>query len=243
MDDSQVFQVNMATQLESHVTSDCGSLVTGHPRTWVEHKYLRRDMPLITCPFSYWRPTSMRSAPPPSVIYLPSSGGHTGSRITPEVSYLLDKPDATYLIQSSLLPAGDFHFVATAFRKTEVWLSGLDTRTEMSESLPLRDRFLVLNVSSSVHPRPYTKPAVRFSSPPWRGASLEPEPTSVHPSSSSNPTPTVEVLKTLVPALIPDPSSFEESISSICAAHDIDKSIASAVTQAARRRSNRFIER
>ena len=48
----------------------------------------------------------------------------------------------------------------------------------------------------------------------------------------------VELLKSLVPALVEDPTSFEEAISSICAAHDVDESVVSALKQAARRGSS-----
>ncbi|KAF9646725.1 hypothetical protein BDM02DRAFT_3254809 [Thelephora ganbajun] len=138
-------------------------------------------------------------------IYLPSSGGYTGSRITPE--------PATHLTTSSLLPAGGFHFAVIASKRTGVWL----------------------------HPCPYAKPAVRFSTPPSHCASipLDPETPPTRPAlaSTSDPNPTVELLKSLVPALVKDPASFEESISSICAAHDIDKSVISAMTQATRHSS------
>ncbi|KAF9642595.1 hypothetical protein BDM02DRAFT_3132981 [Thelephora ganbajun] len=93
----------------------------------------------------------------------------------------------------------------------------------------------------STRPCPYAKPVVRFSTPPLRCASipLDPEtpPTRPASASTSDPNPTVELLKSLVPALVKDPASFEESISSICAAHNIDKSVISAVTQATRRSS------
>ena len=74
--------------------------------------------------------------------------------------------------------------------------------------------------------------------------SPDPESTSIRLASTStpaptpNPTLTVEVLKSLVPALVEDPTSFEESISSIFAAHNIDESTLSSVIQAARRRSS-----
>ena len=74
--------------------------------------------------------------------------------------------------------------------------------------------------------------------------SLDPEPTLTRPASTStpksapNPTLTVELLKSLVPALVEDPESFGESISAIFAAHNIDESVLSTVTQAAGRRTS-----
>ncbi|KAF9653291.1 hypothetical protein BDM02DRAFT_3182831 [Thelephora ganbajun] len=149
----------------------------------------------------------MRNAQPPTVIYLPSLGGHAGSRITPE------------LVTRKRFP----------FRRYSIQEDG---------SMVVRVR----HPNQDARPRPYAKPVVRFNTPSSRHASLLPnfESASAHPTSTStsDPNPTVELLKSLVPALVEDPSSFEESISSICAAHDIDESAIFAVMQATRRRSS-----
>ncbi|KAF9647380.1 hypothetical protein BDM02DRAFT_3188044 [Thelephora ganbajun] len=148
----------------------------------------------------------MRNAQPPTVIYLPSLGGHAGLRITPELVTCKRFPFHCYSIQE------DGSMV-----------------------------FPVPRVLSCRRPHPYAKPVVRFNTPSSRHASLLPdfESASARPTSSlsSDPNPTMELLKSLVPALIEDPSSFKESISSICAAHNIDKSAISTVMQATRRRS------
>ncbi|KAF9646695.1 hypothetical protein BDM02DRAFT_3188596 [Thelephora ganbajun] len=140
----------------------------------------------------------------PQIIYLPSSGGHTGSRITPE------------LITRRRFP----------FRRYSIQEDG---------SLVAR----VKHLDRVARPHPYAKPAVRSNTPPLcRGSiSLDPESPSTRPTSTSTSDPNLnmELLKNLVPALIEDPTSFEELISSICAAHGIDESVISAVTQATKR--------
>ncbi|KAF9643068.1 hypothetical protein BDM02DRAFT_3192257 [Thelephora ganbajun] len=147
----------------------------------------------------------MRNTQPPPVIYLPSSGGCAGSRITPELITCRRFPFRRYSIQE-------------------------DGSMVVRVKHPNRD----------ARPRPYAKPAVRFSTPPPRRASppLDSEFASTNPASTSDPNPIAELLKSLIPALVEDPTSFEESIPSICVAHDIDRSVISSVMQETKRRSS-----
>ncbi|KAF9786233.1 hypothetical protein BJ322DRAFT_1108087 [Thelephora terrestris] len=148
----------------------------------------------------------MHNAQPPTVIYLPSSGGQGGSRFAPE------------LVTRKRFP----------FRRYSFQEDG---------SLVVR----VKHLNRDGRPCPYTKPAVRFDTPPT-GSHATPlpdfEPRSIPPTLTSTSASTVELLKNLVPALVEDPSSFEESISSICAAHNIDRTVISTLMQAAKRRSS-----
>ena len=58
----------------------------------------------------------------PTIIYLPSSGGRAGSRITPEVSIASQEAGSVVnLVLSSSLPAEGFHFTAIVFKRTGVW--------------------------------------------------------------------------------------------------------------------------
>ncbi|KAF9786229.1 hypothetical protein BJ322DRAFT_1108084 [Thelephora terrestris] len=148
----------------------------------------------------------MHNAQPPTVIYLPSSGGQGGSRFAPE------------LVTRKRFP----------FRRYSFQEDG---------SLVVR----VKHLNRDGRPCPYTKPAVRFDTPPT-GSHATPlpdfEPRSIPPTLTSTSASTVELLKNLVPALVEDPSSFEESISSICAAHNVDRTVISTLMQAAKRRSS-----
>ena len=172
----------------------------------------------------------------PTVIYLPSSGGRAGSRIASEVSFTNIEPEEPDLTTGSLLPAGSFRFVATVSRKMEVCRSGLRTRIAMCECFLSSKLALIVRAISRRRPRPYVKPAVRFTTPSSHHPSPSPEYDSTTATHGRNST--AELLKNLIPALVEDPAGFEASISSICAAHDIDRSVISAVTQAAKRKSS-----
>ena len=78
---------------------------------------------------------------------------------------------------------------------------------------------------------------MRFSTPVSRSGSLstfsEAEPP--QSSSTSRQDGTAELLRALLPALTQDPATYEESVSSICAAHNIDPSVVSAIKRAVKR--------
>ena len=99
-------------------------------------------------------------------------------------------------------------------------------------NLPLR--------SVSRTARPYPGHTVRFSNPISRSGSLS-EPPEAEPS-RQNVTP--DLLKNLLPALIRNPATYEETLSSICAAHNVDPSVVSAIKDEIRQgSSSRPLER
>jgi len=88
------------------------------------------------------------------------------------------------------------------------------------------------------------KPVVKFDTPTARPVTPQPDPRSTPIPSTSAPGSNVEILRSVLPALVEDPSSLEELISFICNAHDIDASVASTLMKAARiRSSSRPLER
>lgn len=205
----------------------------GHRWSGIKSSLAQRLPPISVCSTSV---PGMDGNQSPTVIYLPSSGGRAGSRISPEVSFPNIEPEEPDLTTDSLLPTGSFHFVATVSRRMEVCRSGLRTRIAMRECFLLSKLTLIVRAISRRRSRPYVKPAVRFTTPPSHHSSPSPRcdsTTSTHGRNS-----TAELLKNLIPALVEDPAGFEASISSICAAHDIDRSVISAVTQAAKRKSS-----
>lgn len=59
---------------------------------------------------------------PPTVIYLPSSGGYTGSRIISEVSdFAFRESDISDVPACSPKIVGDSHFVDTALTRMVAW--------------------------------------------------------------------------------------------------------------------------
>lgn len=176
----------------------------------------------------------MRDVQPPTIIYLPSSGGNGGSRITPEVCCFTDDWADLDPIHLAHCPQ---EIPVSSLQRPRRWENGCEGSTPKSRyvSFPPQSRFLVVKFCYR-RSHPYARPVVRFDTP--TPPSPNPEFVSTHPitTSSSNPNLTVELLKALVPALIEDPTSFEESISSICAAHNVDRSAISTIMQATRRR-------
>ncbi|KAF9789460.1 hypothetical protein BJ322DRAFT_1105311 [Thelephora terrestris] len=136
---------------------------------------------------------------PPTVIYLPSSGGHTSSRIVSESE-----------------DRRRFRFRRYSFDED----SGLVVRTR--------------NVSRDNRTHPYEKHPTMLSTPLPRNGSIS-APLDVESpqlSSSLRQGGTAELLKALLPALIHDPTTYEESLSSICAAHNVDPSVVLALRYA-----------
>lgn len=99
------------------------------------------------------------------------------------------------------------------------------TRNVSREKCVLSDLRVRLSYLTSVsRAHPYERHTVRYSTPVTRA--------SPHPLSTPTQGNTTELLKALLPALIRDPATYEESLSSICAAHNVDPSVVSAVRYA-----------
>lgn len=114
----------------------------------------------------------------------------------------------------------------------------MPTTTGVSYSIfPSRHYPILLSASRM---RPYAGHTVRFSTPVSHSGSLSVSSEVELPqtSSTSKRDGTADLLKTLIPALIRDPATYEESISSICTAYNIDPSVVSAINYAVKQGSS-----
>ncbi|KAF9790992.1 hypothetical protein BJ322DRAFT_1170923 [Thelephora terrestris] len=137
----------------------------------------------------------MSDQPLPPIVYLPSSGGYTSSRIVPET------PDRQRF----------------PFRRYSIDDDG---------KLVCKTR----NISRDTRLKPYDRPPSRPTSlPPRRSPSPQ-----VAEDGSSDPNYAARLFADLVPTIMQTPKALD-SVSSICAAHNLDSAVTASIIRAVRK--------
>jgi len=163
--------------------------------------------------------------PPP--VYLPSSGGHTSSRLVSEVS--LSTTFASPIETTHLFGMQPFHRRVFAFRRYSVDEDGrLVARTRNGGRdlyvflIPCCARSLVDNLGISRH-NPYGYPSrpsiLQPNQPNHQG--VPPTPQNAPPRTQMDVAILGQLFQQLTP-LMKDPLSFESNAATICASFDID---------------------
>ena len=177
------------------------------------------------------RPLVAMNHTPPRTIYLPSSGGYTSSRIVPEVgSSTRGGSDLTKF------PVQSIDRRRFPFRRYSIDEDGslvCRSRNIGKEAYVCRFRLAPPQVLNAEHldrrSRPYdTSLRATARDLPHRPRTPVSGQALVPPCDSAS---AAQILNRMIPAIIQDPTAFEESIPTVCAEHNIDPPILESLVQ------------
>lgn len=178
----------------------------------------------------------MPDRPLPPIVYLPSSGGYTSSRIVPEVRRFRRSSSQVRLFELVLrIQTPDrqrFPFRRYSIDddgKLVCKTRGVARDTRVSFERPPSPGSKLHLSRAKPYDRPPSKPALN---PPRR--SLSP-PLAGDDSGPSGSDAAAQFLTSLVPTIMRDPTALESSVSSICAAHNVDPTIAASLVRVVRK--------
>jgi len=179
------------------------------------------------------------SYPLPPIVYLPSSGGYTSSRIASEVRrfFLRQRPviGIGFIAYPDSRPP-EIPFPPLQHRRRRKSCLQDPERNARCVSVQLVQAFGLLTLSPTrtqpSRPKPYDRPSPKPAPHPSRRS--PPPPTTRGDNGSSASDAAAQLLTSLVPTIMGDPEALESSLSSICAAHNVDSAIAASLVRAVR---------